>query len=325
MPGQADWKVRPPVERLHLVFEEHLQELQVLDDGVDLVAVEGEGLFELVEDADEIEDEAVGLHHFLRLVLVGAVHQGDGLQQGVVAHRFVEIHRVEHRSVEAGEQFLGDDENLRHLVELAEALADLPLLLRVEVEFLEQRGVVVAAGIDDLGILGREELIEGVLVVGAGFAVHANEEGLVAKRLDVLAVVLGDKLRHLLDALLALEEVFQIHRPLKDLVQLLDVGHALGFGEGEELLVQRLVRHEHFIRRELVIERQRGAVLDAVGDGILVQVALVVLASEGLEGALAIDGLVHGRAGEADEARVRQRRHEEVAEIAASGAVRFVD
>ena len=64
---------------LHLVFEEHLQELQVLDDGVDLVAVEGERLFELVEDADEIEDEAVGLHHLLGLVLIGPVHPGDGL------------------------------------------------------------------------------------------------------------------------------------------------------------------------------------------------------------------------------------------------------
>ncbi len=175
---------------LHLVFEEHLQELQVLDDGVDLVAVEGEGLLQLVEDADEIEDEAVGLHHLLRLVLVGAIHPGDGLQQGVVAHRLVEIHGVEHGRVEAGEQFLGDDENLRLLVELAEALADLPLLLRVEVEFLEQGGVVVVAGVNDLGILGREELIERLLVVGAGFAIDADEEGLVAERLDVLAVVL---------------------------------------------------------------------------------------------------------------------------------------
>jgi hypothetical protein len=38
--------------------------------------------------------------------------------------------------------------------QLAEALADLPLLLRVEVEFLQQRRVVVVAGVDDLGILG---------------------------------------------------------------------------------------------------------------------------------------------------------------------------
>ena len=66
--------------------------------------------------------------------------------------------------------------------------------------------------------------------------------------------------------LLALEEVFQVYRAIEDLVQLLDVGHALGFGEGEELGVQRLVRDEHFVRGELVVEWQGGAVLDAIGN-----------------------------------------------------------
>jgi hypothetical protein len=211
------------------------------------------------------------------------------------------------------------------LVELAEALANLPLLLRVEVEFLQQPGVVVAAGVHDFGILGRQELVEGVLVMGAGFAVHADEEGLVAEWPDVLAVVFGDELRHLLDAFLALEKVLQVHRPFEDLVQLLDVGDAFGLGEGEELLVQRFVRDQHFVGGELVVERQRRAVLDAVGDGILVQVTLVILAAEGLEGALAIHGLVHRGAGEAEEGRVRQAGHEEVAEVAAGGAVGFVD
>ena len=75
----------------------------------------------------------------------------------------------------------------------------------------------------------------------------------------------------------------------------------------------------------MVVERQRGAVLDALGDGILVQVALVVLAAEGLEGALAVGGLVDRRAGEADEGGVGQPGHQEVAQIAAGGAVGLVD
>jgi hypothetical protein len=310
---------------LHLVLEQQLEQLQILDDGVHLFAVEGQRFLQLVEDADEIENEAVRFHHLLGLVLIGAVHPGDGLQQGMVAHRFVEIHGIEHGSVETGEQFLGDDENLGLLVELAEALADLPLLLRVEVEFLEQGGVVVVAGIDDLGIRGRQELIEGLLVVGAGLAVNADEKTLVAKRLDVLAEVVGDELRHLLDALLALEEVFQVHRPLENLVQLLDVGHALSFGKREKLGIQRLVGHQHLIWRKLVVKRQRGAVLDAVGNGILVQVALIVFAAEGLEGSLAVDGLVHRGAGKANVGGVRQAGHEEVAEVAAGGAVGLVD
>ncbi len=55
------------------------------------------------------------------------------------------------------------------------------------------------------------------------------------------------------------------------------------------------------------------------------QVALVVLAAEGLEGALAVGGLVHRGAGETEEGGVRQAGHEEVAEIAAGGAMGFVD
>ena len=74
-----------------------------------------------------------------------------------------------------------------------------------------------------------------------------------------------------------------------------------GLGEREELLLHDLVRHEHLVGREVVVERQRGAVLDALGDRVFVQVALVVLAAEGLERPLAVGGLVHRRAGEADE------------------------
>lgn len=55
---------------------------------------------------------------------------------------------------------------------------------------------------------------------------------------------------------------------------------------------------------------ERLDVLDAVGDGILVQVALVVLAAEGLEGAFAVGGLVHRGAGEAEEGGVRQAGHD---------------
>ena len=61
------------------------------------------GLFKLVEDADEIEDETVGFHHLPRFILVRAVHPGNGLEQGVVAHRLIEVHGVEQRRVKAGQ------------------------------------------------------------------------------------------------------------------------------------------------------------------------------------------------------------------------------
>jgi hypothetical protein len=105
--------------------------------------------------------------------------------------------------------------------------------------------------------------------------------------------MIGHIPRHLLHTLPALEEILQVHRALENLIQLLDVRDALGLGQREEFLFHELVRHEHFVRREIVVERQRRAVLDALGDGILVQVALVVLAAKRLERPLAVGRLVH--------------------------------
>ena len=85
------------------------------------------------------------------------------------------------------------------------------------------------------------------------------------------------------------------------------------------------MRHEHFVRRQLVIQRQRGAVFNAVGDGILVQITLIIFATESLEGALAVGGLVNRGAGETEVGGIWQAGHQEVAEVAAGGAVGFVN
>jgi hypothetical protein len=51
----------------------------------------------------------------------------------VIAHGLVEIHGVQDRRVEAGQQFLGDDENLGELAEALEVLANVLLVLLVDV------------------------------------------------------------------------------------------------------------------------------------------------------------------------------------------------
>ena len=60
-------------------------------------AVDGEGFLQVSEYAHVVDNEAV--------VLVGKhpVGSGDGLHQGVVAHRLVEVHRGGGRRVEPGE------------------------------------------------------------------------------------------------------------------------------------------------------------------------------------------------------------------------------
>jgi len=121
---------------LHLRLEELFQKPDVLDDCVDLVAVKGERLLQLVKDTHEIKHEAVRLDHFRRLVLIGPVNAGDGLEQCVVAHRLVEVHRVQDRRVEAGQQLLGDDEDFRKVTGFDEILADLLFLLLVDMPLL---------------------------------------------------------------------------------------------------------------------------------------------------------------------------------------------
>ena len=61
--------------------------------------VEIERLRHVVEDADVVHDQAVGL-----VLAVGAVGAADRLQQVVVLHRLVEVHRLQDRRVEAGQQ-----------------------------------------------------------------------------------------------------------------------------------------------------------------------------------------------------------------------------
>jgi hypothetical protein len=90
------------------------------DDLAEAFFVEFERLGHVVEDAEVVDDQAVGL-----LVAVGAVGAGDGLQQGVVAHGLVEIHGLQDGRVEAGQQLGGDDEDLQRVVGVAEAVEQL--------------------------------------------------------------------------------------------------------------------------------------------------------------------------------------------------------
>src|SRR3546814_17781089 len=72
----------------------------------------------------------------------------------------------------------------------------------------------------------------------AGPAVDADEEGLVAERLDVLDELLRHEPRHLVHALVGLEEGAQVDRAVQDRVEVGDVADALALGQRTELLFQ---------------------------------------------------------------------------------------
>src|SRR5262245_65387309 len=108
----------------NLCLEQLFKEVKIFDDSIDLIAVESERLFQFVEDADEVDDKAVRLDELLLFVLIGAVYPGDCLQQGVVAHGLVEIHGVENRRIEAGQELLRDNKNFGVLAEPDKTLPD---------------------------------------------------------------------------------------------------------------------------------------------------------------------------------------------------------
>jgi hypothetical protein len=83
----------------------------------DALLVELQRLGHVVEDAEVVHDQAVGL-----LVAVGAVRAADGLQQRVVPQRLVQVHRLQDGRVEARQQLGRDDEQLQRVVGVAEAV-----------------------------------------------------------------------------------------------------------------------------------------------------------------------------------------------------------
>ena len=85
------------------------------------------------------------------------------------------------------------------------------------------------------------------------------------------------------------------------------------------------MRYEQLIGGQLVVERQGSPILDAVGDGVFVEVALIILTPEGLERPPPIDRLVDRGSGEADEGGMGQTRHQEVPEIASRRPMGLID
>src|SRR3546814_5771963 len=79
-----------------------------------------------------------------------------------------------------------------------------------------------AGGVDRHRVFRRQVLVERLLVERAGLAVDADEEGLVAERLDVLDEVLRHEPRHLVHALVGLEEGAQVDRAVQDRVEVGD-------------------------------------------------------------------------------------------------------
>lgn len=122
---------------LHGCGEFGLEVDDIRDDAAEACFVEFERLGNVVEDAEVIHDETVGL-----FIAVGAVGARDGLQQGVVAHGLVEIHGLQDGRVETCQQFGGDDDDLQRVVRVAVTVEQ--FFFGVAVAFVESVAFVFA-------------------------------------------------------------------------------------------------------------------------------------------------------------------------------------
>ena len=135
----------------------------------------------------------------------------------------------------------------------------------------------------------------------------------------------GGEPSHLVDPIPVLEHVFQIDGTIKHLIEFLDVADAFQFRQFQKFLVQRFPIHPQVIGGKGVVKRNGGAVFHRLPNGILVQVALRIIAAEDLESPLAVGGAVDGRAGEAEIGGVGDGSHQVIAQVAARGAMGLID
>ncbi len=112
----------------------------------------------------------------------------------------------------------------------------LPLL--VDMPFLEGRPVVVVARENDLRIFRWENLVEGFFIFRTRGPIDADKKCLVAKRFDVVPVMVRYVGRYLFHSGVAFQEVLEVDCAIKNTVQLLDVGDAFRLCKREEFFLQ---------------------------------------------------------------------------------------
>jgi len=164
-----------------------------------------------------------------------------------------------------------------------------------------------------------------LFVGGAGGAVHGYQKGLEAHWLDVLPEVAGHIFGHLGHPIRGLEHLFEFNGPVQYGVHLIDVADALGGGQVQEFPFQCLPVHQKLGGSKSIVEADGGSVIDGLGYGVFIQVALGVVGSEDLEGSLALGKAVDGCPGEADVGGVGQSSQKVVAQVSTRSSMRLVD
>ena len=297
-----------------------LQLVDVGDDLVDRLLVEGERLGHVVEQPEVVDDEPVAL---ARRDPVGAT---DRLEERVVSQRAVEVHALEVRRVEPGEELGGDDDDLEGVGRIAEPIQQRGLVVLGPAESVPPLLWCALADVhDDVACLDGQfivgERVEGVLVEDARLLVDGDDHRPEAFGRDLLEEVLPDVGDDGRDPRRSLDEQGEPTGSLRDL---LTVFVAEVTGELLEFLVEGGTVDPEIDGSCLEPQRQGGFVADRLLERVAVEVAAgILLRTEGEEG-VPVAG-VDRRTGQPEEEGVRQGVAHLPAEVALLGAVGLVD
>ena len=150
----------------------------------------GQGLLQVAGNAVVVHHQAVGLLGFHAVPPVGeaAVDPGDGLEQAVVPQRLVQVERLLHRGVEAGQEHVHHHQDFRLAIGVNEGV-DYRFLVQLPGR-LKFRAVVGNGGDDGVGV--QPEIPQLAEVTHRGGAAGGHHLGLEPIGAHPFLEVLGD-------------------------------------------------------------------------------------------------------------------------------------
>ncbi len=286
------------------LLQHHRNGLGLVDAGLRAVTrrILRQRVFQVLRDADVVHDQP------RRFVAEHAVDARNRLHQPVPAHRFVHVHGVHARRIEAGQPHVAHDHQLQGVVRVAGAFGEQiapRLVADVRLPFGRIGGSPGHHDLDGPGVVIptvpiRAQLDDFVVELHANAPAHADDHPLAIERRHAVLEVLHDVLGDQLQALVRAHQCFDggpllLHalagRLFFVLQNLLDLGVDLGL----LILIQLDARQARF-----VIDRHRRAILHRTAD--VVDVDVVPKHRRGVD-VVCLDG----RAGKADERGIRQR------------------
>ena len=131
---------------------------------------------------------------------VDTVGATDGLQQVVILHRLVEVHHLQNRRIETGQELGGDDQELERVVRIAESVEELFLFIARHLPLRILIAFATCRMHHNSACLRSDKLIQSLLIKNAAFSVEGDDLGFEPVWLYLILVMPDDMLAYSADS-----------------------------------------------------------------------------------------------------------------------------